>query len=283
VSTDSDGFFGLYRGTVFNNRDPLNQGRLKLRVPQVLADQTTGWAWRLSPASSAFEVPAVGQGVWVMFEGGNPAYPIWVGMFGKEESRDARLKFDRLDLELVPELIRDLIELTPTKNNQLEFDVTQTLINIAKNRCYGSFFSTQTITAEPNVVKYFPFEQVALSCGNVSVTNANQLRLVGTGVFNVQFSAQFVSTVSAQHDVDIWLVKNGQNVAYTNTRITLSGNGVDIVPAWNFFIEGGGETDYWQFAWSTDSNKIILHSEGPQVTPTRPGIPSVILTVSKVK
>jgi hypothetical protein len=82
MSTDSKGFFGLYRGTVFSNRDPLSQGRVKLRVPQVFADQTTGWAWGMSLPGVELVLPAVNQGVWVMFEGGNPSYPIWINSFG---------------------------------------------------------------------------------------------------------------------------------------------------------------------------------------------------------
>ena len=76
-------FYGLYRGVVASTADPLNKGRLKLTVPQVLGTETTGWAWSRDNSSSRHQVPVVGQGVWVMFEGGDPSHPIWVGTFGK--------------------------------------------------------------------------------------------------------------------------------------------------------------------------------------------------------
>lgn len=77
-------FYGLYRGVVFSNNDPLGQGRLKLKVPQVLADQVTDWAWTRNNSGIVATPPAVGHGIWVLFEGGDPSFPVAVGTFGEE-------------------------------------------------------------------------------------------------------------------------------------------------------------------------------------------------------
>lgn len=77
-------FYGLYRGVVADNNDPINQGRLKLRVPQVLFDQVTDWAWTRNNPGIVATPPAVGHGIWVLFEGGDPSFPIAVGTFGEE-------------------------------------------------------------------------------------------------------------------------------------------------------------------------------------------------------
>lgn len=74
---------GLYRGTVSSNKDPLNKRRLRLVVPAITGDTATNWAWPLETASIKVASPSVNQGVWVMFENGDPSYPIWVGVFGK--------------------------------------------------------------------------------------------------------------------------------------------------------------------------------------------------------
>jgi hypothetical protein len=79
---DKQRFYGLYRGSVVDNRDPQKNGRLKVIIPQILGTVPTEWAWAVDTASLKSMVPAVGQGVWVMFEGGDPLYPIWVGVFG---------------------------------------------------------------------------------------------------------------------------------------------------------------------------------------------------------
>jgi len=70
--------FGKYRGVVADNGDPLELGRVKVKVPSVLDDGTTPWALPAAPFG-LFAVPPVGAGVWIEFEAGDPASPIWSG------------------------------------------------------------------------------------------------------------------------------------------------------------------------------------------------------------
>jgi hypothetical protein len=76
-------FFGVYRGTVVNNQDPLGRNRVQVKVPQLFADEILGWAWPEDTAVIKTKYPAVNQGVWVHFEGGDPSHPVWSGTFGK--------------------------------------------------------------------------------------------------------------------------------------------------------------------------------------------------------
>jgi Type VI secretion system/phage-baseplate injector OB domain len=76
-------YYGKYRGTVINNVDPMQIGRIQVVVPDVSAVSPTTWAMPCLPISGintgVFAVPAVGAGVWIEFEQGNPDHPIWVG------------------------------------------------------------------------------------------------------------------------------------------------------------------------------------------------------------
>ncbi len=76
-------FYGKYRGVVTDNQDPLMIGRVKALVPDVFGEEETGWAMPCAPFGGSgvgfFAVPAVGAGVWIEFEGGDPEYPIWSG------------------------------------------------------------------------------------------------------------------------------------------------------------------------------------------------------------
>jgi uncharacterized protein involved in type VI secretion and phage assembly len=78
-------FYGKYRGTVINNIDPLQMGRIQVQVPDVSNVIPSNWAMPCVPFASIqagqFAVPAIGSGVWVEFEQGNPDYPIWAGCF----------------------------------------------------------------------------------------------------------------------------------------------------------------------------------------------------------
>jgi uncharacterized protein involved in type VI secretion and phage assembly len=76
-------FFGKYRGTVVNNVDPMQIGRIMAIVPDVSGEIPTSWAMPCLPSAGintgVFTVPQVGAGVWIEFEHGDPDRPIWVG------------------------------------------------------------------------------------------------------------------------------------------------------------------------------------------------------------
>jgi uncharacterized protein involved in type VI secretion and phage assembly len=76
-------YFGVYRGTVINNIDPLQTGRIMALVPDVSGITPTTWAMPSVPIAGkqmgTFMVPQIGAGVWVMFEAGDPDRPVWTG------------------------------------------------------------------------------------------------------------------------------------------------------------------------------------------------------------
>jgi hypothetical protein len=71
-------WFGIYQGYIAVNADPLAQGRVKLRIPQVFGNTTSGWASPMVPLSY---IPPVSTPVTVMFVGGDPTQPVWFGNF----------------------------------------------------------------------------------------------------------------------------------------------------------------------------------------------------------
>lgn len=81
----SDKLFGKYRGTVTNNIDPLQTGRLQVQVPDALGMVPSSWAMPCMPVAGAqmgiYAIPPIGAGVWVEFEQGDPDHPIWVGCY----------------------------------------------------------------------------------------------------------------------------------------------------------------------------------------------------------
>jgi hypothetical protein len=79
-------FFSIYRGICVKNDDPLALRRIKVRVYEVygneeaIADEDLPWAWPCLPPGNA-PTPNLGDKVWVMFEQGNSAFPVWLGIF----------------------------------------------------------------------------------------------------------------------------------------------------------------------------------------------------------
>ncbi len=77
-------FFGIYRGVVANNLDPLQRARVQVSVPALGAGRLT-WAEACSPYAGDdvgfVAVPPVGASVWIGFEGGDPTSAVLLGGF----------------------------------------------------------------------------------------------------------------------------------------------------------------------------------------------------------
>jgi uncharacterized protein involved in type VI secretion and phage assembly len=77
--------YGKYRGTVLNNLDPEQSGRLLVQVPDVTGESPSTWALPCAPVAGRrngmFALPVVGSQVWVEYEQGDSDHPIWVGCF----------------------------------------------------------------------------------------------------------------------------------------------------------------------------------------------------------
>jgi hypothetical protein len=60
-------FYGKYRGTVLNNIDPMQMGRIQAQVPDVSSLLPTSWAMPCFPLSGkqmgVWAIPQVGAGV----------------------------------------------------------------------------------------------------------------------------------------------------------------------------------------------------------------------------
>lgn len=85
VSEKVNKYYGKYRGTVVNNIDLEQRGRIQAVVPDVLGLTPSSWAMPCVPMAGkqqgVFMIPQVGASVWIEFEQGDPDYPIWTGGF----------------------------------------------------------------------------------------------------------------------------------------------------------------------------------------------------------
>jgi len=76
-------FYGKYRGVVERTDDPDSLGRIRAYVPEVLDTELSPWALPCAayagPNVGLYAIPPRGAGVFIEFEAGDPARPIWCG------------------------------------------------------------------------------------------------------------------------------------------------------------------------------------------------------------
>jgi hypothetical protein len=129
------------------------------------------------------------------------------------------------------------------------------------------------------------FNTVDSSLG-ISIVSGSQITVTRAGVYNLQFSAQFDKTDSGQDTFEIWLKKNGQPLAWSNTSSDANNNNAKVVAAWNFVLPLAAG-DYLELAWWSLDVNMRLYARAaqaavPGVSPARPAIPSVIVTMQGV-
>jgi hypothetical protein len=148
-------------------------------------------------------------------------------------------------------------------------------------RYFLSGYSTQTQTnPTANTENVMTFNTTAEAYG-ISIQSSSQIRFQYSGTYSITFSAQLDKTDSGSDTLDVWLKTNGTNVSNSNTRYTLDGNNAKSVAILNYIVTVNAG-DYCEIAWSSPDTEVRLYYEGVQVSPTRPAIPSVILTILQI-
>jgi hypothetical protein len=116
----------------------------------------------------------------------------------------------------------------------------------------------------------------------ISVVDSSKFLVASGGTYNFQFSLQLNKLQGGgAEDIEIWLSKNGTNVDWSNTNITLANNNTLMVAAWNF-VEPLNPGDYLELKLNVSSADVVIFSESPKINPTRPGIPSAIITITQI-
>lgn len=155
---------------------------------------------------------------------------------------------------------------------------------------WGSYedSSTQTIAS---TTEAYPVELGTTVDGfgtavvNNDSGNPTRLTVYRPGVYDIQFSLQLANSGGQLQDVDIWLSLNGINVDNTNTSITVpyshAGLPGKAVAAWNFVLRLDSG-DYVELYWHATSTDVSMPASAAQSNPTRPAIPSVILSIIQI-
>jgi hypothetical protein len=115
----------------------------------------------------------------------------------------------------------------------------------------------------------------------ISIVSNSQITVARTGTYNIQFSAQFEHDTNQTANIEIWLTKNGNSVANTNTIFTLEKD-QRYVAAWNFVDTVTSANTYYELAWASADTAVELVAVAAGNTIANVAIPSLIVTVVPV-
>ena len=151
---------------------------------------------------------------------------------------------------------------------------------------YGAFQDSTDQTAANTTTAYAVTFNTTDYTSGVYLSNSSRLNVRNYGVYNIQFSIQFKNTTNDGQDVDIWFRKNGTNVDASNSRFHLparksGGDPSHLIAALNFFLELN-TNDYIEIMWRTTNTGVSIEHFDTSTSPTRPAVPSAIVTASYV-
>lgn len=152
---------------------------------------------------------------------------------------------------------------------------------------YGSFFDTarqNTLMNTATAVKFFGQQ----SANKISITNNSnalptRVTITDAGVYHVNYTIQCLKQDAGNDEINIWIRRNGSAYANSNSGYIILGGGVKNNFQGNYFVELGSN-DYIELFYSIrNSNSQLVGSPSTTQTPSRPAIPSAMLTIHSVQ
>jgi hypothetical protein len=135
------------------------------------------------------------------------------------------------------------------------------------------------ITSE-NIVTY---NRIIFSDG-INVENNSRITFAYPGQYLITIRFQFANRGNAAAEFEIWAKNSGVNYPLSNTRFDIPARKSESVFSHvtanisGIFTVTNGE--YLEMAWWSDEADVVIESYAAGTNPTRPAIPSVILTVN---
>jgi hypothetical protein len=129
---------GVYKGTVVDINDPQKQNRIKVSLQffntplgSTQKPLSTDWILPVSSPGINLPAPAIGQGVWVMFQAGDPSHPVWIGSFGTWQAPSKKMLIKPLLNSVSLSGITDQIIIVTNQDGTQEVDLVATLLAMA--------------------------------------------------------------------------------------------------------------------------------------------------------
>ena len=170
-----------------------------------------------------------------------------------------RLYFNRLDADL----------------NSLSTSLGASQLNVPT----ASYYDTTTQTAASINTAYKVKFGTAINQNGIAVsgTGGTRFTVERTGIYNISFTGQKLSSSASAQEMHVWVAKNGTAVANSAHAYSTHNNSQRNALHWNYNIALTAN-EYIELMWSVDVTTLTLAPEGA-ATP-HPAVPSASLTIN---
>jgi len=170
-----------------------------------------------------------------------------------------RLYFNRLDADL----------------NSLSTNLGASQLNVPT----ASYYDTTTQTAASINTAYKVKFGTAINQNGIAVsgTGGTRFTVERTGIYNISFTGQKLSSSASAQEMHVWVAKNGTAVANSAHAYSTHNNSQRNALHWNYNIALTAN-EYIELMWSVDVTTLTLAPEGA-ATP-HPAVPSASLTIN---
>lgn len=147
---------------------------------------------------------------------------------------------------------------------------------------YGSFYDTTNQTAAINTPTAINLNSTDGN-NNVELISASQWRFNVAGTFSITYSLQLTNTSTALGNIQVWLRKNGTNIADSSSHFDVpdkQGSSFSSEILTVNYVVNVAASDVLQLFWQTGNTAVTI--ETLAASGTYPRTPSVILTATQV-
>lgn len=161
-----------------------------------------------------------------------------------------------------------------------------TLINNEPKNYYGVFYDSakQSTTVSTATAVKFGFQKIAnkISILNNTAGYPTRISVTTAGVYEVNYSLQFIKADLGTDELNIWFRKNSTAIASSNNTYSIQGAGIKNNINNNIWIELAAN-DYIELFFSIKNiNTALQGTISTTVTPSRPATPAAIISLHSV-
>jgi len=152
----------------------------------------------------------------------------------------------------------------------------------------GTRIVSQTSGTTGGVGLYVVDTSQLVASTTINGSRASKLLFDHTGQYQIGLRLQGTNADNAVHEMEVWAKDSGVDYPYSNTRydVPVRKNaftfGHTVADISGIFTVTNPETSYLEMAWWSNGSLVTLEHYAAGTSPTRPEIPSVILTATMI-